>query len=57
MLGNAAGHSGAAGSTPSQDMGTSHTLIRVKPQTRQGLTDPNSAHGSDPVAPGRAQPR
>lgn len=46
MLGNAAGHGGAAGSTPRQDMGTSHTLIKVKPQTRQGLTNPNPAHGT-----------
>lgn len=40
ILGNAGGHSGAAGSTPRQDTGTSHTLIKVKLQTRQGLTDP-----------------
>lgn len=31
MLGNAAGHSGAAGSTPRQDASTSRTLIKAKP--------------------------
>lgn len=46
MLSNAAGHSGAAGSTPRQDMGTGHTLIRVRPQTRQCLTDPSPVHGT-----------
>lgn len=31
-------------------MGTAHTLIKVKPQTRQALTDPNPVDGTGPVA-------
>lgn len=55
MLGNAAGHGGAAGSTLRQDEGTSRTLVKAKPWIRQegyrqGLTNPIPGHGAGPAA-------
>lgn len=55
MLGNAAGHSSAASSTPRQDAGMSRTLIKANPRIRQegcrqGLANSIPGHGAGPVA-------